>query len=77
MVAQVDGGSGHSGRRSPEIHFGLGPIDNTKPLQVEIRWRDLEGHVKQSIRQLLPGWHTIRLGAADTLAGNPHPQALR
>ena len=27
LVAQVDGGSGHSGRRSPDIHLGLGKLD--------------------------------------------------
>ncbi|MFM7787540.1 MAG: ASPIC/UnbV domain-containing protein, partial [Microcystis panniformis] len=27
LVAQVDGGNGHSGVRSPVLHFGLGKID--------------------------------------------------
>src|SRR5207248_910443 len=26
LVAQVDGGSGHSGKRSPDLHFGLGDL---------------------------------------------------
>jgi enediyne biosynthesis protein E4 len=26
LVGQIDGGNGHSGRRAPEIHFGLGAI---------------------------------------------------
>lgn len=27
LIAQVDGGNGHSGKRSNEIHFGLGDLD--------------------------------------------------
>jgi enediyne biosynthesis protein E4 len=61
LFAHVDGGSGHSGRRSPEIHFGLGQIDKSRPVPVLIQWRDGEGKVQQSTRQLVPGWHMIRL----------------
>jgi len=35
---------------------------------VEIKWRDREGKVQQTARQLTPGWHTIELGGADVLA---------
>jgi hypothetical protein len=68
LVAQVDGGTGHSGRRSPDIHFGLGPWEKSKAVAVEIKWRDREGKVQQTARQLTPGWHTIELGGADVLA---------
>ena len=27
LVAQVDGGTGHSGKRPPDLHFGLGRVD--------------------------------------------------
>lgn len=39
----VDGGSGHSGKRAPEIHFGLGDVPPDVPLQVEICWRTADG----------------------------------
>ena len=59
LIARVDGGGGHSGRRSPEIHFGLGQA--TQPVRVQIDWRDLSGKPQQSQLQLAPGWHTIEL----------------
>jgi hypothetical protein len=61
LVAQVDGGTGHSGRRSPDLHFGLGSWEKSKPVQAEIRWRDGAGKIQQRALQLVPGWHTIRL----------------
>jgi hypothetical protein len=61
LVAQIDGGTGHSGRRSPEIHFGLGKWEHSKLVPVEIKWRNTEGKVQQSAVQLAPGWHTVRL----------------
>jgi hypothetical protein len=60
MVAQVDGGSGHSGKRSPEVHFGLGNMAPTTDLTVEFRWRDAEG-VHRRQKSLNPGWHTVIL----------------
>jgi hypothetical protein len=75
LVSQVDGGTGHSGRRSPDIHFGLGGWEKTKLVSVEIKWRDSEGKIQQTTRQLLPGWHTIQLRRADALARAPQAQA--
>lgn len=62
LVAQVDGGSGHAGRRSPDVHFGLGKIDAAVELEVEVKWRDTAGEVRQTALKLAPGWHTILLG---------------
>lgn len=62
LVAQVDGGNGHSGARSPDLHFGLGKIAPEAKLQVELRWRDSNGYVHQETWQLSPGWHTLLLG---------------
>jgi hypothetical protein len=76
LVSQVDGGSGHSGRRSPEIHFGLGAVDKTKPALVEIKWRDTEGKIQTSTQQLVPGRHTIQLKSA-SFALAPQPQVPR
>lgn len=61
-VAQVDGGSGHSGKRAPELHFGLGQSGNA-PIKVELRWRSVTGEPQQATLSLVPGWHTIMLGS--------------
>lgn len=68
LVSQVDGGNGHSGRRSADLHFGLGTADPAKPVPVEIRWRDTEGKVRQSTQSLLPGWHTVQLDREKAIA---------
>lgn len=62
LVAQVDGGNGHSGKRSPELHFGLGESPGQALLQVTLRWRDPSGRVQQHTLALTPGWHTVLLG---------------
>lgn len=71
LVAQVDGGSGHSGRRSPDIHLGLGQLSAETHLDVELNWRDGRGAVRRANMKLSPGWHTVLLGGTATqLAGN-------
>jgi hypothetical protein len=61
-VGRVDGGSGHSGKRSHEVHIGLG--DNvTGPVRVHLRWRDRAGQVRDQDLQLTPGWHSLQLGS--------------
>jgi hypothetical protein len=62
LTRQVDGGNGHSGKRSPELHFGLG--DSQAVVKVMIRWRDPDGHVKQEFLNLKPGRYTVLLGWA-------------
>jgi hypothetical protein len=72
MVAQVDGGSGHSGKRAPQVHFGLGRLDPGTALQVDVRWRDGRGAVRQRTFHLEPGDHRLILdadGPASRLAG--------
>ena len=68
LFSHVDGGSGHSGRRSPDIHFGLGAAGKSQPLPVEIKWRSSEGKIRQITLQLAPGWHTVQLPPAEGLA---------
>ena len=68
MVAQVDGGNGHSGARSPQLHFGLGELAADAELVVDLAWRDREGGVETRRVTLSPGWHTITLGAATVAA---------
>ncbi|HKP13154.1 MAG TPA: CRTAC1 family protein, partial [Blastocatellia bacterium] len=62
LVAQVDGGSGHSGKRSPDLHFGLGRWPADRALSVEMDWRDAAGQRRHSTLELKPGWHTVLLG---------------
>lgn len=62
LVGQVDGGSGHSGRRSPDIHLGLGRLDPMTPLDVALSWRDIHGQSQRTTLKLPPGWHTVLLG---------------
>lgn len=64
MVAQVDGGSGHSGKRAPEVFFGLGTTAKDAVLPVDVRWRDGSGRVRQQRFHLQPGVHTLVLGSA-------------
>lgn len=68
-IEQVDGGSGHSGRRSPDVHLGLGAWEKSRTVPVEIKWRDRNGKVQQRALSLVPGRHTIELRSADMAAG--------
>jgi len=61
LVQQVDGGNGHSGKSSPDLHFGLGTI-GTHALPIAVDWRDRSGAIRHYETNLEPGWHTIYLG---------------
>lgn len=61
LITHVDGGNGHSGARSPELHFGLGETKSNISLPVEVQWRDLQGEIHTSHFSLLPGNHTLTL----------------
>jgi hypothetical protein len=71
FVAQIDGDTGHSGHRSPEIHFGLGAWEKNKSLAVEIKWRGTDGKIQQSSIRLSPGWHRVELNQGNLLADAP------
>jgi hypothetical protein len=63
LVEQVDGGNGHSGKRSSDLQFGLGQLAGNQPVTVELRWRDAQGTLQRETIQLSPGgWYTILLG---------------
>ncbi len=59
LTRQVDGGNGHSGKRSPDLHFGLGNVQGV--VQVQVRWRDPEGRAREEILNLSPGRYTVML----------------
>lgn len=64
----IDGGNGHTGRRSQDAHVGLGETTSDERLRVEITWRDASGR-HQDAFTLAPGHHVVRLGeraAAET-----------
>ncbi|WP_280381539.1 CRTAC1 family protein [Nocardia wallacei] len=68
-IAQLDGGSGHAGKRATDIHLGLGDVDPATPLPVQLSWRDNHGAVHTQQLQLRPGSHTLVL---DTDAREVH-----
>lgn len=43
LAEHVDGGSGHSGKRAPELHFGLGEVAAGAVMPVRVSWRDAAG----------------------------------
>ena len=61
QIAQLDGGSGHGGYRSFDVHFGLG--NQTGPVSVTLRWRDAGGARHQQVLRLQPGVHDLLVGA--------------
>jgi hypothetical protein len=64
VTAQVDGGNGHTGRRSPNLHFGLGPRGG-QTIPVDLQWRDTAGQLHRESLSLSPGWHTVVLDWSD------------
>ncbi|MGW4461204.1 CRTAC1 family protein [Micromonospora sp. NPDC004704] len=70
QVAQLDGGSGHSGKRSFDVFFGLGDEAN-KPVSAELCWLDLNGTMHMQTLNLNPGWHDFMLtDQAQEVAGS-------
>jgi hypothetical protein len=66
LARYVDGGNGHSGRRSPELHFGLGPLDpGIRALDVDLRWRQRDGTIREKrlTSVEVDRCHTVVLGA--------------
>ncbi len=62
-IARVDGGSGHSGRRSPELHFGIGTQPADARFAVKLEWRGFDGVLRRESVSVHPGWQTLLLGA--------------
>lgn len=59
QISQLDGGGGHGGFRSFEVHFGLG--GSMGPATVNLRWRDANGGPHSQTTKLMPGVHTLDL----------------
>jgi hypothetical protein len=60
QLAQLDGGGGHSGKRSFDVFFGLGKAGD-RPVSAELTWRDLSGAVHSQTVDLTAGWHDFML----------------
>ena len=58
---QVDGGSGHSGKSAPAIHWGLGTVAPDARIRAEIRYRDRRGAIRTEHIAVTPGVWTVRL----------------
>jgi hypothetical protein len=56
----VDGGNGHGGQSSTDIHFGIGP-DPARTHTVTLTWRDAAGNVQTAEVEVDRGWHTVVL----------------
>jgi hypothetical protein len=65
LVSYVDGGNGHAGKRSPDVHLGLGGVDPKAQISVALRWRGVSGILRERTLALTPGWHTVVLGEED------------
>lgn len=61
LLGHVDGGSGHSGKRSAEVHFGLGELGPEVPLGVELTWRGPDGTAHARTVELVAGRHDLLL----------------
>jgi len=61
LTREVDGGNGHSGKRSSDLHFGLG--EAAGPVRVRIDWRDRFGHLQHKLLRMNAGWYTVLLGS--------------
>ena len=51
-----DGGSGHGGKRAPEIHLGVGDVPPDRQFDVKFTWRDDHGP-HDATYKLAPGRH--------------------
>jgi enediyne biosynthesis protein E4 len=59
-VQRVDGGSGHAGKRSSEVHIGLG--DAKGAVKTCLEWRDRQGKTHKQEFELSQGKHEFVLG---------------
>ena len=62
QVSRMDGGSGHSGKRSFDVFFGLG--DSSGPVTAAVSWRDTSGQTHSQELELTAGWHEVSLGTS-------------
>jgi len=76
VTSVVDGGSGHSGKRAPEIHLGVGQTLENELLKVTLTWRDETGARSEAI-QVLPGRYQVVLGETECRKAFPVDAKLK
>jgi hypothetical protein len=54
---EADGGNGHSGKRSPDLHFGLGAVPAGTMADLEFSWRSHGGVVRTAHYEKVPVNH--------------------
>lgn len=59
QISQLDGGGGHGGYRSFDVHFGLGGYSG--PVEASVQWRDVHGRLHTQTLRLNPGVHDLML----------------
>lgn len=59
-IGYVDGGNGHSGQQSSDIHFGVAQ-QTAAPYTATIKWRDFDGNVQTTTLKVFQKWQTILL----------------
>ncbi|WP_051452152.1 CRTAC1 family protein [Actinospica robiniae] len=59
QISQLDGGGGHGGFRSFDVHFGLGSYSGE--VTAHLSWRDSEGRAHEQSLSLEPGRHDLML----------------
>jgi len=62
QLQQLDGGGGHGGKASFDVHFGLGSAAG--PVTVQLSWRELSGAWHSQSVQLQPGVQNLLLGSS-------------
>lgn len=60
-INYVDGGSGHSGKNSHDVFFGLNQIEKKEKLRLEIYYRNKKNKLIQQNIKINQGWNTILL----------------
>jgi enediyne biosynthesis protein E4 len=76
VTSVVDGGSGHGGKRAPEIHLGVGQTAENELLDVNVTWRDETGARREVIR-VLPGRYQVVLGEMECRKAFPVAVSLK
>jgi hypothetical protein len=62
LIGQVNGGNGHSGKNSFELHFGLGKQQSALQYPTVLRWLDRNGQPQSQKLTLRAGRYRILLG---------------
>ena len=57
---EVDGGNGHSGKRSHDIHFGVGEVPEDTRVTIQVRWLSPVGPEQRTLQGSIADFLTHR-----------------